>query len=1474
MSTISTAGIINGQVVYAEHVLNIINALSGINNNEILIWGNTQNTGSFTVYGTSSFYGGPSLFSSSIYILPSALANVDSTRVLVQDPTTGLISYTTSSVLNSGSFSGSFFGDGSGLTGLVSSKWTGSNAISRLGDVTISGSLIVSSSMTGSTARFTGVGTSGTSVLQVRDNTNTNIFNVFDSGVTQIQGTILSVTASTFINGAVQVNASAGITVLGTSGGFGFLIQGNGGLGLGFGNLGLFGTPSKYIGTAGNENYTSNGNTLSGTALHFVTGSISKLAIGLASNDSSQARIIASSSLIVSGTLVDFKAPVIITGSTNGVNNFSASLLVNNNLNSTASILAVMDTGSVGINTSNPSGTLHVVTIRADANHPTLFLRGGGNTTGGITLKAVNSSNSNIISIGDNGTITGSATFAGSTNAEKVGYNWSFSPVPAGTPSGSIVGTLNNLVLRTFASAHYSASWIANRNQILSWGNGTTGSIPRVGAIDNLLVLGSNAGYTDIVSELVVSRNRLDLQNGLSAQATIRNLRLVTGEIRRDINPSSTAVYVDNLYLAYFDSTGSITPQFTSSNTYGVYIGNTTFGTQYSQSYGLYQQDTLARNYFGGRLGLNVNTPSGALHVVGSTYLSSSISTSASLYINTTTNDGNNPTSVAVINGVTSMLGSLRIGSAGATSNGGASISIRASVSNAYIRIDANDGSLLHYFRADGFIGLNKVLSPSASLHVSGGGIFSENLAVGMQTTGSAILQVRGSGTTTGTSLLVENSAQTQTLSILNNGTSSFEGNVYITASVGSRDPKLYVNSNFGNSILTSPSFSLAVNQGLRIASNGSIVTNPNQRIDLSHYTGLFLYPNNTTRFVNLNNSIIWDIGITINTGPETGNRVTYAARTQHVFPGGEFLLGSGSYNTQSISPAQAAQTQNGSDLYIRGGGTFFPGGAPVAGTNAGNLILVGGSVNRTDNNGFPGDVYIYGGQSYTSASYFGNVILAHNSQSIWGRVGIGIATPSASLHIKGVGTALSSSLRIENNIGSASLQILNNGTSSFNGTVIVTGSLIVSGSGISGSFSGSFVGDGSGLTGIAGGSSQWTGSGDISRLGNVGITGSLNVSSSASIQTLTIGLGTGEPTYRSLNTALGFGALGANTSGSGNTAVGYNTLNVNSIGGNNTAIGGGVLASNISGGNNTGVGNGTLANNISGSNNTGLGYSALGGNKSGSNNTGIGWGAFNATITGSGNTGVGYSVAISHLSGSFNTIIGAETLLNNLSGSGNTAIGFKAGYTNSGSGFSTFIGYHAGYNESGSNKLYIANNSSSTLIYGDFISGTLGLNNISPSASLHIMASTTQSFIPSSSNTSYVYRYESTGSTGTLPNKSFIQSKVLTTNGTLTPIFTQSLSSSTLLMWEGVILARRTNGALGSADESATYKLVASYINTGSLTTTLTPRNVTSSSLGQGSNWGIYFITSSNMLTLQVSGSASANITWHLNLNTYTLFN
>jgi hypothetical protein len=103
--------------------------------------GEIPSTGSFVL--TSSF----NAFTASYYIdsasFDTNISNNSSSITLLSG------SFETfSGSYNTGSFTGSFYGDGSNLTGIVSSKWTGSNPITREGNVEITGSLIISGSST------------------------------------------------------------------------------------------------------------------------------------------------------------------------------------------------------------------------------------------------------------------------------------------------------------------------------------------------------------------------------------------------------------------------------------------------------------------------------------------------------------------------------------------------------------------------------------------------------------------------------------------------------------------------------------------------------------------------------------------------------------------------------------------------------------------------------------------------------------------------------------------------------------------------------------------------------------------------------------------------------------------------------------------------------------------------------------------------------------------------------------------------------------------------------------------------------------------------------------------------------------------------------------------------------------------------------------------------------------------------------
>jgi hypothetical protein len=195
-------------------------------------------------------------------------------------------------------------------------------------------------------------------------------------------------------------------------------------------------------------------------------------------------------------------------------------------------------------------------------------------------------------------------------------------------------------------------------------------------------------------------------------------------------------------------------------------------------------------------------------------------------------------------------------------------------------------------------------------------------------------------------------------------------------------------------------------------------------------------------------------------------------------------------------------------------------------------------------------------------------------------------------------------------------------------------------------------------------------------------VNGTFRSSSDATINTLTVGRGTGNV---ATNTAIGFQALRINTTGSSNTSIGYQSMFTNTVGSSNTAIGMYSLTfANSS--NNTAVGNNAGNSLTSGGDNTYLGHNSFLLNTTGSNNAGLGRNS-GYFLTGSNNTIIGASAGSnsSFTSGSNNTIIGANVTPNSnvsnrviigdgqgnqriqIFSSGNTSIGFANNATDLG---------------------------------------------------------------------------------------------------------------------------------------------------------------------------------------------------------------
>ncbi len=168
---------------------------------------------------------------------------------------------------------------------------------------------------------------------------------------------------------------------------------------------------------------------------------------------------------------------------------------------------------------------------------------------------------------------------------------------------------------------------------------------------------------------------------------------------------------------------------------------------------------------------------------------------------------------------------------------------------------------------------------------------------------------------------------------------------------------------------------------------------------------------------------------------------------------------------------------------------------------------------------------------------------------------------------------------------------------------------------------------------------------------------GAIDAQADALIHTLTVGLGKNSV---ATNTAIGYQALVANTTGAYNTAIGYQALVANTTGAYNTAIGYQALVANTTGIDNTAIGYHALSNVTVTSNNIAIGYSTL------------------TTSTANSNIAIGYLALRDNTTGTRNVAIGIQTLMVNTTGSYNTMIGYISGETVTTGENLTCVGYNA----------------------------------------------------------------------------------------------------------------------------------------------------------------------------------------------------
>lgn len=113
-------------------------------------------------------------------------------------------------------------------------------------------------------------------------------------------------------------------------------------------------------------------------------------------------------------------------------------------------------------------------------------------------------------------------------------------------------------------------------------------------------------------------------------------------------------------------------------------------------------------------------------------------------------------------------------------------------------------------------------------------------------------------------------------------------------------------------------------------------------------------------------------------------------------------------------------------------------------------------------------------------------------------------------------------------------------------------------------------------------------------------------------------------------------------------------------------------------------------------------------------------------------------------------------------------------------------------------------------------------------------------------------------------------QARVATTDATVTTIATIAIPTTTSVLIEARVVARRTGGSSGTAEDGAAYVIYALYKNVAG---TATEINETTAFTGESqSGWDCSVSGSGGDALIRVTGAANNNVTWHVTYRTYSV--
>lgn len=105
---------------------------------------------------------------------------------------------------------------------------------------------------------------------------------------------------------------------------------------------------------------------------------------------------------------------------------------------------------------------------------------------------------------------------------------------------------------------------------------------------------------------------------------------------------------------------------------------------------------------------------------------------------------------------------------------------------------------------------------------------------------------------------------------------------------------------------------------------------------------------------------------------------------------------------------------------------------------------------------------------------------------------------------------------------------------------------------------------------------------------------------------------------------------------------------------------------------------------------------------------------------------------------------------------------------------------------------------------------------------------------------------------------------RVTTTNATVTTLLSYAIPTSNTVLLKGFVVARRTGGTSGTAEDGAAYEFKAVYKNVAGTATLIGSSTITAIGESQA-GWDVTLPVSSGNVNISVTGAADNNITWYL---------